>query len=180
MFKKISILLIISTLLFSMGILPSKFSNTANAQTENEPIIIEDRSGPRKPSLQNTGFGIGGGSTSSSTYMKNNSSSTNAVQWTNHGFKHFPSKNTSWSSVVKSTKNGPAKYKHNTNVEALERGVWATGQPVNNGKSWKVERFSEVIGASNGVETNYVRVEYSAGTIHGHPITKAEYIRLTK
>ncbi len=38
----------------------------------------------------------------------------------------------------------------------------------------------KVIGTSEGVETKYVRVEYSGGTIHGHPITEAEYKNLTK
>ena len=32
------------------------------------------------------------------------------VNWTNHGYKHFPEKNKSWQDTVKSTKNGPAKY----------------------------------------------------------------------
>jgi len=41
-------------------------------------------------------------------------------------------------------------------------------------------KFDKVVGASNGIETQYVRVEMSANTIHGHPITKAEYLKLIK
>lgn len=103
------------------------------------------------------------------------------VKWTNHGYKHFAQKNLSWKDVVKSTKNGgAAKYLHGTNVEALERFVWANGTPVNSSKDWKVYKFDHVVGASDGKETKYMRVEYSGGTIHGHPITEAEYKKHTK
>ncbi|CDH01052.1 conserved hypothetical protein [Xenorhabdus bovienii str. feltiae Moldova] len=54
--------------------------------------------------------------------------------WTNHGFKHFPQKNMSWKDIVKSTKSGSAKYTPEINIEALERSVYKTGQPVTNGK----------------------------------------------
>ncbi|PSL47547.1 RHS repeat-associated protein [Chitinophaga niastensis] len=100
--------------------------------------------------------------------------------WTPHGYKHFPQKDKSWNDIVKSTKTGPAKYTPETNIEALERGVWKTGTPVTNGKDWKVAAFDDIIGASEGKETKYVRVEHSANTIHGHPITEAEFKKLTK
>lgn len=99
--------------------------------------------------------------------------------WTPHKYKHFAGKNIPWKDVVKSTKSGPAKYLNGTDVEALEQYVWGNGLNVANGKSWKVMRFDEIIGASEGVETRF-RVEYSGGTIHSHPITEAEFIKLTK
>ncbi|MBD2871222.1 RHS repeat domain-containing protein [Paenibacillus arenilitoris] len=103
------------------------------------------------------------------------------VKWTNHGYKHFAQKNLSWKAVIKSTKNGgPARYLHGTDIEAVERFVWANGTPVTNGKDWKVFKFDQVVGASDGKETQYIRVEHSGGTIHGHPITVAEYKKLTK
>lgn len=102
------------------------------------------------------------------------------VEWTNHGYKHFPNKNTSWKDIVKSTKDGPAKYSKDINVETIERTVWENGQTVSNGKTWKVMKFDKVIGASGGKETSYMRVEFSGGTIHGHPITELEYIKLLK
>ena len=102
------------------------------------------------------------------------------VEWTNHGYKHFPQKNMTWGEIVKSTKNGPAKYKNGIEIESIERQVWDAGIPVTNGKPWKVQEFDYTIGASNGKETSYMRVEESAGVIHGHPITKEEYKKLLK
>lgn len=107
-------------------------------------------------------------------------SSEITVEWTNHGYKHFPQKNMTWGEIVKSTKNGPAKYKNGIEIEPIERQIWAEGIPVTNGKPWKVQEFDYTIGASNGKETSYMRVEESAGVIHGHPITKEEYKKLLK
>ncbi len=104
----------------------------------------------------------------------------NNLQWTNHGYKHYPSKNVDWKDVVKSTTDGPAKYTPGTNVEGLERKVWAEGVEVTNGKNWKVMELDDVVGASGGKETKYIRVEESGGTIHGHPITEEEFRKLTK
>lgn len=95
-----------------------------------------------------------------------------SIELTNHGYKHFPQKNLTWKKVIKSTKNGPAKYMPDINIEQLERMVWESGTPVTNGKTWKVMEFDNIIGASAGKETRFMRVEMSAGTIHGHPITE--------
>ena len=128
--------------------------------------------------------GKGSGQSSCGEILNNNSaipaeSKTN-VEWSNHGYKHFPQSNMAWKEIVKSSKNGPAKYTPGTNIEKLERIVWEKGTPVTNGKTWKVMKFNDVIGASAGAETNYIRVEFSGGTIHGHPITKVEYNKLLK
>ena len=40
--------------------------------------------------------------------------------------------------------------------------------------------LDDVVGASGGKETKYIRVEESSGTIHGHPITEEEFRKLTK
>lgn len=126
MFKKISILLLIFTLLFSMGILPSTFSNTANAQAENEPIIIEERSSPSKPNLKHTGgSGIGGGSTSSPTYMKNGSSNSQV--------------RTFWTRVVNfrgiKVYQAPRQFEStNANIARMRQGkapIGTDGKPVN-------------------------------------------------
>ncbi|MFP1814032.1 RHS repeat-associated core domain-containing protein, partial [Lonsdalea quercina] len=100
--------------------------------------------------------------------------------WTPHGHKHVAPKNSSWNDIVKSTKSGPAKYKPGTDIESLERSVYKNGQPVTNGKSWKVQDMGEVIGASEGKPSQWIRVEESGGTIHGHPISQREYQRLIK
>jgi len=102
------------------------------------------------------------------------------VVWTSHGGKHVVPRNVPWNKIVENTKNGPAKYKPGTNIEALERKIWSKGTPVTNGNSWKVMEFSDEIGASGGKSSNWVRVEESAGTIHGHPITQDEFCKLTR
>ncbi|WP_097007033.1 hypothetical protein [Lacrimispora amygdalina] len=103
------------------------------------------------------------------------------VQWTNHGHKHTPEKNKSWKDIVKSTKSGPAKYSPDIiDIESFERDAWKTGTPTTNGKNWKTKAYDSVIGASEGKETTYIRIENSANTIHGHPISKNEYNKLNK
>ncbi|MFY0304178.1 RHS repeat-associated core domain-containing protein, partial [Escherichia coli] len=100
-------------------------------------------------------------------------------EWTNHGYKHFPPKNKSWKDIIKSTKSGPAKYSPDIDIKTLEYDVFNTGTPVTNGKPWKVKDMGKVIGASEGKESQWVRVELSGGTIHGHPISLDEFRRLT-
>lgn len=103
------------------------------------------------------------------------------LYWTNHGYKHFPNKNTSWNENIKSTKNGPAKYSFEIkDIESFEREAWNTGIPVANGKNWRVKKYNYIIGATEGKETKYVRIENSSNTIHGHPITEVEYNKLTR
>ena len=97
------------------------------------------------------------------------------ISWTNHGFKHFPPKNLSWKEIVKLTKTGDALYKPGINIEKIERFAWENGKKVTTDKPWKVIEFDHIIGAKNGTETQFMRVEISANTIHGHPITPAEF-----
>ncbi|WP_159514026.1 MULTISPECIES: RHS repeat domain-containing protein [Enterobacter] len=100
-------------------------------------------------------------------------------EWTNHGYKHFPPKNKSWKDIIKSTNTGPAKYTHDVDIKTLEYDVFNTGMAVTNGKPWKVKDIGQVIGASEGKESQWMRVELSANTIHGHPISIDEFRRLT-
>ncbi len=100
------------------------------------------------------------------------------VKWTNHGFKHFPPKSAAWKDIVSSTKGGPAKYHPTVAIEKIERLVWEKGKLCTNGKPWKVMKFTNIIGAKNGLETTCIRVECSGKTIHGHPITFDEYLKL--
>ena len=106
--------------------------------------------------------------------------SNTTPNWTNHGNKHVAPKNIPWKKIVASTKSGPAKYLPNTDIKSLEMNAWKTGTPVTNGKPWVVKKFDHIIGASEGKETVYVRIEISAGTIHGHPISLSEYSKLTR
>lgn len=101
-------------------------------------------------------------------------------KWTNYNFKHIASNSKSWKETVKATLSGVAKYKHRVDVKALETKVLKGGIDVE-GKSWKVMKHDEIVGAKNGVETKYSRVEITPdGTYHGHPITEQEYKKLTK
>ena len=110
-----------------------------------------------------------------------NDENTSDVEWTAHNHKHFPTKNTSWKDTVKSTKNGPAKYSPNIhNIEDFERDAWQNGTKVTNGKNWKVNSYDHIIGATEGMETPYVRIENSGNVIHGHPISEREYHKLLK
>lgn len=47
-------------------------------------------------------------------------------------------------------------------------------------KNWKVKAYDKIIGATEGKETCYVRIECSSNTIHGHPISRKEYNKLLK
>ena len=58
--------------------------------------------------------------------------------------------------------------------------VWENGKLATNKKPREVMEFYEIIGVSEGTPTRFVRVEMSANVIHGHPITEAEYKKLTK
>jgi hypothetical protein len=102
------------------------------------------------------------------------------VNWTSHGSKHVPKSGVPWRQIIQNTASGPAKYKPGIAIEALERKVWAEGTAATNGRPWKVMEFADEIGASGGSSSRWVRVEESGGTIHGHPITLAEFLKLTR
>ncbi|MUF08214.1 type IV secretion protein Rhs, partial [Pseudomonas sp. CCM 7893] len=102
------------------------------------------------------------------------------VKWTAHGYKHNPSKKMPWNEIIITTKSGPAKYKPGLDIEKLERDAYKNGAVVTNGKPWKVMEYPESIGASEGKSSRWIRIELSAKTIHGHPISEQEFRRLTK
>lgn len=104
----------------------------------------------------------------------------NEINWIVRDHKYSPSKNTSWEAIIESTKTGPEKYKPGTDIEKLERGVFKDGKLSTNGKPWKVKEFESDIVASRGKNSRWIRIELSAKTIHGHPITEQEFRKLTK
>ena len=67
-----------------------------------------------------------------------------------------------------------------TDIESLERTAWADGtsvpSPPGKNVQYRVYDAGKIIGASDGVDTPYIRAECSQGVIHGHPITKEEYL----
>lgn len=74
-------------------------------------------------------------------------------------------KNSSWSKIRKATKNGEsAKYKPEIHIESIERTAWTKGTPVLSfGKNvhYKVYDAGKIIGASEGIDTPYIRVKGS-------------------
>jgi hypothetical protein len=81
--------------------------------------------------------------------------------------------------LILSTTKWPAKYLPSVNIESVERSVWSNGIPVN-WKDWKIMEFPNDIGASNWSMSRWMRVENSAWYIHGHPISREEFLRLLK
>jgi len=98
--------------------------------------------------------------------------------------KHIPRSNAWTRDIIKATRHSEALYKPGQDIEMLERSVWQSGTPVTSGKNWKVYEFDHVIGACDGKEVRWVRVEGTGGpgnaVIHGRPITQEDYRRLTK
>jgi hypothetical protein len=128
-----------------------------------------------------TGGGSGGSSKSTQAPAKPNQTGevpVKEVQWVSNNYKHFPKKNIDWKQIVKNTKSGNATYRPTINIETLEREVWNKGTPTKKLQAWKVMKCDGIIGASEGIETEFVVVKMSSGTIHGHPITPQEYKRL--
>lgn len=84
--------------------------------------------------------------------------------------KHIPQKNLSWKEIIKSTSNGAAaRYKPGIDIESNESYAWEYGTQAKNRELFKVIKFDKVIGASDGKETVYRRVEInSIGEIYGH------------
>mgnify|MGYP000374435580 CR=1 FL=1 len=101
------------------------------------------------------------------------------MSWTAHGGKHVAPKEAAWKDIVAGTRHGLEKYRLGTDIEALERSVWKTGTPVTTERTWKVAEFTDEIEASGGKSSRWVRVEESAGTIHGHLISEMEDRKLT-
>lgn len=104
--------------------------------------------------------------------------------WDSYRQKHRPPPRIPWDKIVESTANrGYARYHPDvggslTAQETFERAAWDIGKPSTREKNYRYAKFPRVIGASDGKETIYVRIECtSPGVIHGHPVTAEEYRR---
>lgn len=128
---------------------------------------------PQQAAMSESVFNEDNTTTSSSTTKQ-------ALQWTHHGYKHVAPKNIPWKKLIKGTTHGDALYKPETNIKELEWLAWKHGKKTTNGKNWKVFKFDSIIGANSGKETSCVRIECSANTIHGHPISESNYMELLK
>ena len=91
-------------------------------------------------------------------------------------YKHYPSKNIDWKDIVKITAgNSPAKYKSGLNIPNLEKTAAENG--IFDG-TYVWYKSNSIVGASKGTETQYIRIDLSAGTYHGHPVTNQEVINM--
>ncbi len=89
-----------------------------------------------------------------------------------HGYKHYPPKNSNWLDIIKSTVSGPAKYKPDIIIPDLEK--IALEQGIKSGSEYIFYKAKNIIGSSAGKETQYIRINISAGTYHGFPITRSK------
>lgn len=98
-----------------------------------------------------------------------------AITWVNYTKQDY-------TSIRATTKNGPAMYKTDVNIESLERYAWEYGTTTTNGRTWKLVKFDDYIGATEGKDTVYMRIELTSNTneIHGHPISESEYKSLLR
>jgi len=99
-----------------------------------------------------------------------------------YAFKHIASNKVAWKDIILSTKSGASKFLPDINYNKITLEAWKKGLNVTNGKPWKVFRSNDIIGASAGRETNYMRVELTKSTneLHSSPITKQQYEKLLK
>lgn len=101
------------------------------------------------------------------------------LQWTRHGSRHIPPPNLSWKEIIKITQHGTARYHPKVKIRELELHAWKNGIPVR-GKNYKIFKMDKIIGANEGKETMFMRVECSANTVHGHPISELDYMGYLK
>ena len=98
-----------------------------------------------------------------------------------HKGKHIKFRHTGdWETVRENTigtgDRHAAQYKPHIHNQKLEIKAWKEGTPVISGNStqYKVYLHDEIVGASDGKDTKYLRVEMGSTPqkpIHGHPIT---------
>ena len=112
--------------------------------------------------------------------------------WDNHGDKHRPPPGIVWRKLVKETTGSPGYYLPTVTVQqqrewelrCIERtpdGMrYAHGNLITetNSKRTFWMDAGEVVGASAGVETRYIFVEWAvSGAVHGRPISPQELRR---
>lgn len=80
--------------------------------------------------------------------------------------------------VIKSTKNGPARYKPGLpQTEAQLDMEFSSANPIpkSNGILWK--KMPYIVGASEGVETSFLLFKVNSGLVHARPVSPAELRR---
>ncbi|GLH49282.1 hypothetical protein RS3R2_29670 [Pseudomonas lactis] len=59
------------------------------------------------------------------------------IEWKPYGYKHCPSAQVPWRTVIASTLTGPAKYRPGIAIEKLEKEAYKNGKPTTNGNLGK-------------------------------------------
>lgn len=104
-------------------------------------------------------------------------------RWIPYG-KHLPPR--SWTRedcVGASAEGGISRYFPGIDVQVLEQEAARHGTCIPSGKpatSYKLMAFPDMIGASDGLPSCWMRVESTNGDFHGHPISRRVFDRLMK
>ncbi|WP_255395950.1 RHS repeat-associated core domain-containing protein, partial [Motiliproteus sp. MSK22-1] len=95
--------------------------------------------------------------------------------------KHIARRGLNKKQIRKGTETGFAKYymSNAQDVRKFELDAWSKGIPTARNPSYKVVEHPHVIGANRGRDVRWQRLEYdeTSDTIHGHPITREQYLR---
>ncbi|MFL5430447.1 MAG: hypothetical protein ACJ79M_12595 [Myxococcales bacterium] len=101
------------------------------------------------------------------------------IRWVDRR-KHKPLPRHDRAQTIEDTRgDADSRYFPGIDVAAVEREAASHGTVVPSGKEatmYKVFRFDAPIGASQGAETDCVRVESTNGDFHGFPIAHGRYI----
>jgi hypothetical protein len=91
------------------------------------------------------------------------------AEHSSHGGKHLKAKTEEQAQQLSFK---TAQYLPGLNIPVLEKAALEKGiiLPRDGGAFWKFFRFEKPIGYDGGVRTHWIRVEYSSGTYHGHPM----------
>jgi hypothetical protein len=112
------------------------------------------------------------------------SGSLKPPRWNRYHYKHRAASNVPWEALVQRTARGPAKYcvdMTDEAQEALEMSIIKDGILICQKGSILMfyMDIGRTIGASAGIETSLVYVEYNtSGDVHGCPISPEELRRL--
>jgi hypothetical protein len=92
------------------------------------------------------------------------------AKYSSHGNKHIRAKTVE---EAKQMSLKTAQYSPGVDNAVLEKIALEKGTlvPRPNGAFWKIHRFEKPVGFDGGVETRWIRAEYSSGTYHGHPMS---------
>jgi hypothetical protein len=92
------------------------------------------------------------------------------AKYSNHGSKHIKARTVE---EAKQMSLKTAQYSPGIDNAVLEKIALKKGTlvPRPNGAFWKIHRFEKPVGFDGGVETHWIRAEYSSGTYHGHPMS---------